>query len=167
VAGAVFLARPELLLWRWQHSGGLLEGRLDYWLATLQMIAEKPLLGWGLGTWPDVYLQFMQQDPGLAVNRAHSDFLEFAAEGGVLLPLALAGLLLRTVWLAFRFPWALGLPVLLAFAMADYPLRLPLLLWTFLALYLAAESEMCPIQPGLASRAPCYKPRSPERVGSA
>jgi O-antigen ligase len=163
----VFLARPELLLWRWQHSGGLLEGRLDYWLATLQMIAEKPLLGWGLGTWPDVYLQFMQQDPGLAVNRAHSDFLEFAAEGGVLLPLALAGLLLRTVWLAFRFPWALGLPVLLAFAMADYPLRLPLLLWTFLALYLAAESEMCPIQPGLASRAPCYKPRSPERVGSA
>jgi O-antigen ligase len=141
VAGALFLARPELLLWRWQYSGGLLEGRLDYWLATLQMIAEKPLLGWGLGVWPDVYLQFMQQDPGLVVNRAHSDFLEFAAEGGVLLPLALAGLFLRSVWLACRFPWALGLPVLLVLAMADYPLRLPLLLWAFLAIYLAAEAE--------------------------
>lgn len=155
VAGALFLARPELLLWRWQHSGGLLEGRVDYWWATLQMIAEKPLLGWGLGTWPDVYRQFLQQDPGLVVNRAHSDFLEFAAEGGVLLPLALAGLFVRSVWLACRLPWALGLPTLLVLAMADYPLRLPLLLWAFLALYLSAESEARRVQAALGGRAPC------------
>lgn len=142
VAAVALLASPDLLVWRWQHSGWLLEGRVEYWGATIRMIAERPLAGWGFGTWPDVFRQFMESDPGLVVNRAHSDFLEFAAEGGVLVLLSLAGLFLRSVWLACRLPWALGLPVLLGLAMTDYPLRLPLLLWDFLALYLAAETEV-------------------------
>lgn len=137
---SALLANPELLLWRWEHGGPLLEGRLDYWRASLQMIVAKPILGWGFGTWPDVYLQFMQKDGGLVVNRAHSDFLEYAAEGGVLVLLGLAALLVRSLWLAFRQPWSMGAAMVLLLAMADYPLHLPLLLWLLVALLVAAES---------------------------
>lgn len=137
---SALLANPELLVWRWEHGGPLLEGRLDYWQASLQMIAAKPILGWGFGTWPDVYLQFMQKDGGLVVNRAHSDFLEYAAEGGVLVLLGLAALLVRSLWLAFRQPWSMGAAMVLLLALADYPLHLPLLLWLLVALLVAAES---------------------------
>ena len=53
--------------------------------------------GFGLGTFETVYPHFALFDIGLIVNHAHNDWLEWAAEGGV--PLALA-LLSLAVWAA-------------------------------------------------------------------
>ncbi len=138
-AMGALLANSDGISWRLQHGGSMLEGRLDYWQATFRMIAERPLLGWGFGTWPDVYPQFLIRDAGIPVNRAHSDWLEFFAEGGFLPVLALGVLGARSLWLAFRHPWSMGVPAVLLLAMADYPLRLPILLLAIVAVYVTAE----------------------------
>lgn len=136
---AVGLANHDGISWRLANAGSLLEGRLDYWQASLHMITERPWLGWGYGTWPEVYLQFLVRDTGLVVNHAHSDWLEYFAEGGLLPTLALVALFARSVWLASRHLWFLGVPAVLLQAMADYPLRLPILLLVMVLLYVAAE----------------------------
>ncbi|CAK8720822.1 hypothetical protein GCAAIG_10375 [Candidatus Electronema halotolerans] len=61
------------------------QGRLDIWQGTLTMIAERPLLGWGLGCFPFAFPAF--QPDSLArwfINHAHNDYLELAAETGLL-----------------------------------------------------------------------------------
>lgn len=136
--GAV-LADSGVLSWRMQHNTSLLEGRVDYWQASLRMIQERPLLGWGFGTWPDVYPQFQTNDTGVPVNHAHSDWLEFAAEGGVITLLALTAVFGRSLWVAGQNPALLGVPAFLILAMVDYPLRLPLLLFTFVSILVTAE----------------------------
>lgn len=139
IALGAALANSSAISWRLEHSGSPLEGRLDYWQSTLRMIAERPLLGWGFGTWPDVYPQFLVRDTGVPVNHAHSDWLEYFAEGGVIPVLALAVLFVRSLWLAWRHPWFLGVPASLILAMVDYPLRLPILLLALVSLYVTAE----------------------------
>lgn len=139
IALGAALANSSAISWRLEHTGSPLEGRLDYWRATLRMIAERPLLGWGFGTWPDVYPQFLVRDTGTPVNHAHSDWLEYFAEGGVIPVLALAVLFVRSLWLAWRHPWFLGVPATLVLGMADYPLRLPILLLALVSLYVTAE----------------------------
>ncbi|MCC6263971.1 MAG: O-antigen ligase family protein [Bryobacterales bacterium] len=133
------LADSGVLSWRMQHNASLLEGREDYWQASLRMIRERPLLGWGFGTWPDVYPQFQTNDTGVPVNHAHSDWLELTAEGGVISAFALAVLFARSLWLAGRNPGLLGVPAFLILAMVDYPLRLPLLLFSLVSVLATAE----------------------------
>ena len=55
-------------------------------LSSLAMIRAHPLLGWGLGTYVPVYPKFARYDDGTYVNRAHNDWLEWTAEGGILFP---------------------------------------------------------------------------------
>lgn len=137
VAVAIGLGGTAVLEYRLAHEGSLLEGRLDYWTASLKMIAERPFLGWGFGTWPDVYREFLVYDSGLVVNRAHSDWLEWTAEGGIAIGAMLLWLLLRSCEAAMRNPWALGLPMLLLYGTVDYTLRQPLVWAFFLILWLA------------------------------
>jgi len=113
---------------------------LDYWSASVQMILEQPWLGWGFGTWPDVYRQFMLYDNGLVANRAHSDWLEWTAEGGIVVGGLLLYLLIRCGQAALRHPWALGLPLLLIHGAVDYTLRQPLVWAVSLILWLAATA---------------------------
>ena len=61
-------------------SGG---GRLETYLTTLDMIAERPLLGWGIGTFEHVY-PIGRDGPAFGVwDRAHSTPLEWTFEGGI------------------------------------------------------------------------------------
>jgi O-antigen ligase len=50
----------------------------------LRMLARKPILGWGLGTFPDVYPQFRTFYTNKLVNRAHNDYLQMLVETGLL-----------------------------------------------------------------------------------
>ena len=50
----------------------------------LRMFAEKPLLGWGLATFPEVYPQFRSFYTDFYVNAAHNDYLQLLIETGVL-----------------------------------------------------------------------------------
>jgi O-antigen ligase len=97
--------------------------RREVWAAALHMIRDRVWMGFGLGTWASAYPQYAIFDPGLVVNQAHSDWLQWAVEGGipyVLVMLIVAFLLARN---AVRSIWGLGVVVVLVHALADYPFQ--------------------------------------------
>src|SRR2546423_5851659 len=49
-----------------------------------QMFRTKPLMGWGLGTFPVVYPQFRSFYTNFFVNEAHNDYLQLLVEMGLL-----------------------------------------------------------------------------------
>ena len=51
---------------------------------TLHMIAARPVMGWGLGTFADVYPEFRSFYTDSLVNAAHNDYLQTLAETGLL-----------------------------------------------------------------------------------
>lgn len=50
---------------------------------TFRMFAKKPVLGWGLGSFPVVYPQFRSFYTNFFVNEAHNDYLQLLAEMGL------------------------------------------------------------------------------------
>lgn len=50
---------------------------------SLQLIRERPLFGWGLGTFPTVYPQVQSWYSDLFVNAAHNDYLQLLVETGI------------------------------------------------------------------------------------
>jgi O-antigen ligase len=50
----------------------------------LRMFLKKPILGWGLGTFPVVYPQFRTFYTNFFVNEAHNDYLQLLVEMGLL-----------------------------------------------------------------------------------
>ena len=67
----------------------------------MRMISARPLLGWGLGTFADVYPQFRSFYTSLVVDKAHNDYLQLAAETG-LLGIAAA---IWFLWSTLRSAW--------------------------------------------------------------
>ena len=49
----------------------------------LRMLLKKPLLGWGLGTFPTVYPGFRSFYTTFFVNQAHNDYLQMLVETGL------------------------------------------------------------------------------------
>ena len=62
-------------------SGGM---RLNIDRDGLHMFREKPVLGWGLGSFPIVYPQFRTFYTNFFVNEAHNDYLQLLVEMGLL-----------------------------------------------------------------------------------
>ena len=97
--------------------------RQDFLLSSLEMVRERPLTGFGLGTWSEVYPGFARFDDGLFANQAHNDWAQWAAEGGVpflLLMLGVAGGAIRP---AFRSLWGLGIFAVFLHCWVDYPMQ--------------------------------------------
>jgi len=100
--------------------------------ASIDMIKTHPWTGWGLGTYVPVYPQFARYDDGTYVNRAHNDWLEWAAEGGVFFASLMVVVFLWTLLPALRSVWGLGLVVVCVHALVDYPFaRLAVCGWYF------------------------------------
>ena len=66
---------------REEVSGGM---RLSIDRDALRMFRDKPVLGWGLGTFPVVYPQFRSFYTNFFVNEAHNDYLQLLSEMGIL-----------------------------------------------------------------------------------
>ena len=66
---------------RGELSGGI---RLTIDRDALQMFRDKPVLGWGLRTFPVVYPQFRTFYTNFFVNEAHNDYLQLLVETGLL-----------------------------------------------------------------------------------
>lgn len=117
--------------------------RRELLLSSIAMTADRPLTGFGLGTWPVVYPAYARFDNGLAANHAHNDWAEWAVEGGIPFLALMAMLALWSVRPALDSLWGLGVPVIFVHSLVDYPLREPALAALFFAMMgaLAARAE--------------------------
>jgi hypothetical protein len=97
--------------------------RKDLLLSSLEMVRNRPLTGWGLGTWPEVYPGFARFDDGLFANQAHNDWAQWAAEGGIPFLLLMMGAVAGAVRPAFRSLWGLGLLAVFVHCFVDYPMQ--------------------------------------------
>jgi O-antigen ligase len=137
----------------WQHVVTRLEakdpftGRREFLISALDMAKHRPLTGFGLDTFPDVYPQFAIFDFPLFVNHAHNDWAEFAADGGI--PFFLL-ILIPCAWAiptAMRHPWGLGLIFVMLHACVDYPFPRPAvsgwLFYLLALLFMQKLSDTC------------------------
>jgi O-antigen ligase len=135
------------------YSEALTAGRLQFAISTLHMIVVHPWIGWGLGCWPTAYPAFATFDPGAIVNQAHSDWLQWTAEGGLPVGLAMLSLALWAVKPALRSIWGIGILAVLIHAAFDYPFSRPAIgAWPILILSMAAASHQSAVVPSTTHR---------------
>ena len=84
------------------ESGYLqMEGRISIWRDALQLVRDYPLTGAGLGTFGLAFRHYQTTAVNFYVDHAHNDYLEFAADtgllGGALLFLPIFYLCLRMI----------------------------------------------------------------------
>ena len=88
-----------LIVWlAWLRPAGLIErlarllnpirdagvtGRAAIVRDSLRMVRDRPVLGWGLGTFPIVYPSYRSFFTNFWVNEAHNDFVQILVETGV------------------------------------------------------------------------------------
>ena len=99
----LMLVRPVGLWGRFVQLGEPMDAahnpnRVTILKDSLKIIRERPLLGWGFGTFPVVYPSYRSFYSDLLVNAAHDDFVEITVETG-LLGLAVA---LAFIYLLYR-----------------------------------------------------------------
>jgi O-antigen ligase len=137
---AVFVAvvGPETVWARFQAPDPM-SMRREFAESSLGMIASHPWWGVGLGTWPTVYPGYAVADFGVFANQAHSDWLQWAAEGGIPFVMVLATLFIWSIPKAMRSVWGLGAVAVFFHASVDYPFSHPVLgSWVILVLALLA-----------------------------
>jgi O-antigen ligase len=91
--------------------------------SSVEMIRDRPWMGFGLGTWSTAYPGYAHYDDGTFVNQAHNDWLQWAAEGGVpfvLIMLAVVALMVRP---ALRSLWGVGMLAVFVHCVVDYPMQ--------------------------------------------
>ena len=141
----VGIAGPGFLWARFQTDP--LAVRRELVASSLAMFRDRPWMGFGLGTWPTAYPAYATFDLGLFVNHAHSDWAEWAAEGGVPFLAASAALAAAALLWSARRRWAIGVAAVFVHALVDYPLQKPALAaLTFTLLGALAADDRVPLK---------------------
>jgi O-antigen ligase len=99
-------------------------GRPAVWRDAMALIAARPVLGWGFGTFESAFPTVQSADVELHYDHAHNDWLEWTTEGGVpalLAALTLLGLALRRGDIASRA----ALVAVALHGVWDFSLRIP------------------------------------------
>jgi O-antigen ligase len=81
-------------------------GRLTVWRDSWSLIAARPILGWGFGTFESAFPSVQSADIDVHYDHAHNDWVEWTVEGGMvalLAALALLALSLRRAPLRMGF----------------------------------------------------------------
>lgn len=119
--------------------------RREFFMGAADMAKNRPLTGYGLGTFEQVYQKYSSKDFPYYANHAHNDWAEFAADGGFPFLLLVAIPFVAAVPAAFRHPWALGLVATMLNACVDFPFPRPAVSgWMFAilgALCMASRAE--------------------------
>jgi O-antigen ligase len=119
--------------------------RREYFVAAVDMAKQRPITGFGLGTFPEVYQQYAIKEFPFFANHAHNDWAEFAADGGVPFLLLVFIPFAACIPAAVRNPSGLGLIAVMFHACVDYPFPRPAVSgWMFLMLgllYMARKPD--------------------------
>ncbi len=99
VAAALLIGRDETILSEASKSLGY---RLEYWDATLNMIADFPLFGVGPGEFQFYYTQYKPPQASEEISDPHNFLFEAWATGGIFAILALVTLLALFAWHAWE-----------------------------------------------------------------
>lgn len=91
--------------------------------STWEMALAHPWTGVGLGAWPLVYPEYARFDSGVIANQAHSDWLQWAAEGGVPMLVLVAAWVAMTAPALVRSGWGIGFLAVCVHALVDYPFQ--------------------------------------------
>jgi len=127
---------------RFQNNDPYLTRR-EFFVAAVDMARHRPLTGYGMGTFPEVYQRYAIKDFPFYANHTHNDWAEFAADGGVPYLLLVLIPFVACVPAAIRNPWGLGLIAVMLHACVDYPFPRPAVSgWMFVLLALLNMSRM-------------------------
>ena len=120
-------------LWKRLQEPNPYSVRKDLVLSSIAMVRDRPLTGFGLGTWPEAYPGYARFDDGDFVNQVHN--IQWAAEGGLpflALMLVIAG---WSVVPGVRSLSGIGVIAVFLHALVDDPMQQrPALTACFLAL---------------------------------
>ena len=134
----IFAAGSDTLIHKLQQKDQL-QVRREINRSSIEMIKARPLTGWGLNTYVPVYRMFAHYDDGSYVNRAHNDWLQFAAEGGIPFACVMFAIFVWSVRPAIRSVWGLGVVAIGLHAIVDYPFaRFGVCAWYFALLGMLA-----------------------------
>ena len=131
--------------------GAPIESRIDVYRGTLQMIADRPLLGVGPGNFPLAYPRYRDEKERIFMNETHNDYLQFASEMGIFSSAAFLVLLFLyfksgiTYLVSSKNMYSLGLALgcmvsiagVAVHASMDFPFQIPanaLTFWVILGL---------------------------------
>lgn len=118
--------------------------RADLNRSSWAMIHDRPIEGFGLGTWSSAYPKYALYDDGTFVNQAHDDWAQWAVEGGVPLFLAMLAIVAILAPRAVRSLWGIGLLAVFVHATVDYPFeQRPALAAYFFAMMGVLAGESC------------------------
>jgi O-antigen ligase len=122
-------------------SGDLWQIRREYFRSSVTMLRSRPLMGFGLGTWPIVYPRFAVTDLTTASPHAHNDWMEWASDGGIPFVLFMLIPIVRLSKEALRHPWGMGVITVSLHALVDFPFQVYSIMLTFFLLAAALESS--------------------------
>lgn len=120
-----------------------------------RMFTSRPILGWGLGTFPEVYPQFRTFYTEFRINEAHNDYLQFMTEmglPGLVVILWFLTVIYRNAWRKLE-DWpsningsvalaaTLGVTGILVHSFVDFNLQIPANAALFYALTVIAAME--------------------------
>jgi O-antigen ligase/polysaccharide polymerase Wzy-like membrane protein len=98
-------------------------GRREFLVSSMNMLRDRPGMGFGLGNWARAYPGYALFDDGSFVNQAHNDWAQWAVEGGapfLAMVLCLAAMAVPAAW---RSIWGIGLVSVWVHCIVDYPLQ--------------------------------------------
>jgi O-antigen ligase len=155
-----------------------LNGRLGPWTDAVSVAERFPLTGSGLNTYSVTMMFYQRHDLALHYDQAHNDYLQLAAEGGVLLGLPillLLGVTVNRIWRSFRdIPregrtyWikvgaVTGLFAIALQELVDFSLQMPGNAALFVALCAIAMYR----PPNSSRSQAAYRPKHPHRIPRA
>jgi O-antigen ligase len=150
VIAVPILAMVFTLVVGWEHVWGRFKEndpylvRREFIASAIDMAKQRPLTGYGLGTFPEVYQRYAIKDFPFYANHTHNDWAEFAADGGIPFLLLVLVPFAAIVPTAIRHPWGIGLVAVMLHACVDYPFPRPAVSgWMFAmlgVLYMARTS---------------------------
>jgi O-antigen ligase len=99
---ATYLANFDALATRFARAFELGSERAEIWRQTLPIVRDFAATGTGEGTFNRAMLIYQQGDRQLLFNQAHNQYLQVAAEGGLLVVLPAVAAIGALLWLLFR-----------------------------------------------------------------